>query len=174
MSPKKDDVPEEKSMAKEEDVKPNQTKWGLIITLILVQVIAAVAIVYFLIVPKLWPNTESQDGEKAKVEKKVKKEPGIIYTISDITINPKDSYGRRFAVFEIALELPNEDAKAELDKMKPIIVDRILQYLRSRTVAELTTTTNVDQMKADLKDDINDILGQDLVQNLYFTKFVLE
>ena len=174
MSPKQTEIPEENSMTNEQDVKPNQTKWGLIITLILVQVIAAIAIVYFLIVPKLWPAAEAQNGEKAKVEKKVKKEPGIIYTISDITINPKDSYGRRFAVFEIALELPNEDAKDELEKMKPIIVDRILQYLRSRTVAELTTTTNVTQMKTDLKDDINEILGQDLVQNLYFTKFVLE
>ncbi len=173
MSPKNNDVAEEKSMAKEE-VKPNQTKWGLIIGLVLVQVIAAIAIVYFLIVPKLWPDSTGQDGEKTKIEKKEKKEPGVIYTISDITINPKDSYGRRFAVFEIALELPNEDAKADLDKMKPIIVDRILQYLRSRTVAELTTTTNVAQIKRDLKDDINDILGQDLVQNLYFTKFVLE
>ncbi len=174
MSPKNNDVPEEKPMGKEEEVKPNQTKWGLIIGLILIQVVAAIAIVYFLIVPKLWPDAANAGEEKAKIEKKEKKEPGVIYTISDITINPKDSYGRRFAVFEIALELPNEDAKAALDKMKPIIVDRILQYLRSRTVAELTNTTNVAQMKIDLKEDINDILGQDLVQNLYFTKFVLE
>ncbi len=173
MSPKNNDVAEEKSMAKEE-TKPNQTKWGLIIGLVLVQVIAAIAIVYFLILPRLWPDTADQGKAKAKIEKKENKEPGVIYTISDITINPKDSYGRRFAVFEIALELPNEDAKAELDKMKPIIVDRILQYLRSRTVAELTTTTNVAQIKSDLKSDINEILGQELVQNLYFTKFVLE
>jgi flagellar FliL protein len=174
MSPKKEDKAEEKQMAKEEDVKPNQTKWGLIIALILVQVIAAVAIVYFLIVPRLWPEPPGSKDEKAKVEKSAKKEPGVIYTISDITINPKDSYGRRFAVFAIALEVPDDDATAELDKMKPIIMDRILQYLRSKTVTELTTTSNVEQIKADLKADINDILGHDLVQNLYFTKFVLE
>ncbi len=174
MNAKKNVTPEADSQEKQEEKKPNKTKWSVVISLIAVQLIAAVLLVYFVIVPRVWPNNKKSDGKAQVAKKKEKQGIGVIYTISDLTVNPKDSYGRRFAVFEIALELPNKDAKAEIEKFKPVIVDNILEYLRSKTVAELTVELDIEQMKSDLKNRVNNILGHNLVRNLYFTRFVLE
>jgi flagellar basal body-associated protein FliL len=173
MSPK-NAAPETEATGNTEEVKPNQTKWGMIIGLIVVQVILAFLLVYFFILPRLAPQDPEAAKEKDKVEKKEKKEVGVIYTISDITINPRDSYGRRFAVFEIGLEIPDDQAKEELDRMRPLVLDHILQYLRSQTVADLTVKLDIEKMKEDIKDTVNEVVGQDLVENVYFTKFVLE
>ncbi len=154
----------------------NPTKWGLIIGLIGVQIVLAFALVYFLILPRLYPQSEAE--EQAEKQEEVKenksKDVGVIITISDLTVNPKDSYGRRFAVFEIALEVPDEEAKGKVDKYKPMVVDQILQYLRSRTVAELTVALDIEQMKSELIDIVNQTVGEKVVTNLYFTRFVLE
>lgn len=88
----------------------NPTKWGLIISLFFVQILLAVVLVYFLILPRLSPAS-SNNSTKEEIAKTESKEPGILVTIDNLTINPKGSYGRRYAVFEVALEVPDEDAK---------------------------------------------------------------
>lgn len=152
----------------------NPTKWGLIIALFFVQILVAVALVYFLILPRLSPASNNNSAEEEKVAKTESKEPGILVTIDNLTINPKGSYGRRYAVFEVALEVPDEEAKAEIEKFKPKIVDAYLLYLRSKTIEELTVKLDIDLMKQEMIDQVNKILGKPLVQNLYFTRFVLE
>ena len=153
----------------------NPTKWGLIISLFFVQILVAIALVYFLILPKLAPasNDEAADSEK-KVTKVESKEPGILVMIDNLTINPKGSFGRRYAVFEVALEVPDEEAKAEIEKFKPKIIDAYLLYLRSKSIEDLTVNLDIELMKQEMIDKVNQILGQPLVQNLYFTRFVLE
>ncbi len=164
-------------MAEEEKVPEakNPTKWGLIIGLFFAQVVVAVILVYFLILPRLAPSSKGQ-GDEAKNEKvEVKsKEPGVLVDIKNLTINPKGSYGRRYAVFEVALEVPDEEAKAELEKFKPKIIDAFLLYLRSKSVEDLTVNLDIELMKHEMVTKANEILGQPLVQNLYFTRFVLE
>ncbi|APF18230.1 flagellar basal body-associated FliL family protein [Caldithrix abyssi] len=152
----------------------NPTKWGLIIALFGVQILVAVALVYFLILPRLSPASSGEPEAQKKEQKVDKKKPGILVTIDNLTINPKGSFGRRYAVFEVALEVPDEKAKAEIEKFKPKIVDAYLLYLRSKTVEDLTIKLDIDLMKQEMVEKVNMILGQPLVQNLYFTRFVLE
>jgi len=151
----------------------NPTKWGLIISLFFIQILLAVVLVYFLILPRLSPAS-SNNSTKEEIAKTESKEPGILVTIDNLTINPKGSYGRRYAVFEVALEVPDEDAKKEIEKFKPKIVDSYILYLRSKTIEELTVKLDIELMKKEMIDQVNKILGKPLVQNLYFTRFVLE
>ncbi|MCD6374677.1 MAG: flagellar basal body-associated FliL family protein [Caldisericaceae bacterium] len=151
----------------------NPTKWGLIISLFFVQILLAVVLVYFLILPRFSPAS-SNNSTKEEIAKTESKEPGILVTIDNLTINPKGSYGRRYAVFEVALEVPDEDAKKEIEKFKPKIVDSYILYLRSKTIEELTVKLDIELMKKEMIDQVNKILGKPLVQNLYFTRFVLE
>ena len=98
----------------------NPTKWGLIISLFFVQILLAVVLVYFLILPRLSPAS-SNNSTKEEIAKTESKEPGILVTIDNLTINPKGSYGRRYAVFEVALEVPDEDAKKEINELRTIL-----------------------------------------------------
>ncbi len=176
MDKKPNEIVEENDQPQQEEPKPNRTKWMLIMGLLAVQLVVAVALVYFVIVPRVWPDKVKKSEPKAEVkkEKKEKDELGVIFTISDLTVNPKDSYGRRFAVFEVALEVESESDKKELERYRPIIVDQFLDYLRSRTVAQLTIELDIQKMKYDMSERVNEIIGKNIVKNLYFTRFVLE
>lgn len=147
-------------------------KWPLIAGIITVQVIAAILLVVFFLFPRYQQWTGA--GEIEEPVKEAKKELGYIYTISDLTINPKNSMGRRFAVFEIALEVKDNKSIEELKKYHPILMDRCISYFRTKTVAELSAQIQMNVIKDDLKMIVNQLIGYDAVSDLYFTRFVLE
>lgn len=151
----------------------SDTKLPLIIGMVLLQIIAAAAIAYFVILPKFEEVTNPAGGEQV-AEKPEPYELGYIYTISDLTVNPKGSMGHRFAVFEIALEVKEQPVLKELEKYHPIIVDKFLSYFRTKSVEELTTPVHIRAIKEDLKLMVNEILAKKAVINLYFTRYVLE
>jgi flagellar FliL protein len=167
-------------MADEEIVENEQEKKSsgskktiLIAAIIAIQVILAIVVVVFVILPKI--NAPEAEGEAAEAaEETIKKERGLIYKVSDITLNPKGTMGKRFAVFEVALEVKTQE---DLDKLSPLhayIVDRFITYLRTKTVRELADHEQLPVFKEDLKNIANEEIGEDLVMTAYFTRFVLE
>ncbi len=166
-------VENEKEQESSEEVYPGKKKnWGLIIGVVLVQLIVAVFIIKFLVFPNEGESSESVEEEAEQVEET--KEMGFIYKISNLTINPKNSMGRRFAVFEIALEVEEAATVEELKKYHPIIVDRFIGYFRTKTVLELSSQESLVTIKSDLKNIVNKIMLEEVVNNLYFTRYVLE
>ncbi len=152
--------------------QPKKKKTGLIIVIGIVQLVAAVLLVWFFLYPRYLSDNQAQ-AEESKEEPK--QEIGSLYKITDITVNPKNTMGRRFAVFEVTLEVHSEEVKKELDKFKPIIKDRFIGYFRTKTVGELASHTMWDQIKSDLKGIVNQTLGRkEAVRQLYFTRYVLE
>lgn len=151
-------------------------KSGMIIIILLVALIAAAALVFFVLYPKYKELTgTAEDTEQVQEEEKEKlTEIGQIYKISGLTVNPKNSMGRRFAVFDLALEYSDPLVNDKLNKFQPIILDRLLIYLRSKTIAEYSATDTIDKMRGDMKKLINEVLQEEVITNLYFTRFVLE
>ena len=168
----------EKNIEKNEQKENNEAggkKTGLIIIVLVIILIAAAALVFFLLYPKYQQLTGANEETEQVQEEEVKApEVGLIYKISGLTVNPKLSMGRRFAVFDLALEYTDPLVNDQLNKFQPIILDRLLIYLRSKTIAEYSATETMDKMREDLKKIINDVLQQEVINNLYFTRFVLE
>lgn len=157
-------------------VKSSGKKSGMIIIILLVALIAAAALVFFVLYPK-YKELAGTAGETEQVQEEDNKnlqEIGQIYKISGLTVNPKNSMGRRFGVFDIALEYNDPLVSDKLNKFQPIILDRLLIYLRSKTVAEYSATDTIDKMREDMKNLINEVLKEEAITNLYFTRFVLE
>ncbi|MCD4691642.1 MAG: flagellar basal body-associated FliL family protein [Calditrichales bacterium] len=166
-------VKDKKEQESSEEVYPGKKKnWGLIIGVVLAQLIAVGFIVKFLVFPSEGESSESVEEEAEQVEET--KGIGLIYKISDLTINPKNSMGKRFAVFEVALEVEDAAAVEELKKYNPIIVDRFIGYFRTKTVLELSSQESLVSIKKDLKEIVNDVMQEEVVNNLYFTRYVLE
>lgn len=172
-----DEEVKENGESTEEEVKPSGGKKGMLILIAgVVMLVVAIALVVFVIFPKYQELTGQADPME-EVEEKVSEEPveiGKILKIENITINPKGSMGRRFAVFEIALEYHDSELEPTLKTYMPIILDRYQTYLRSKTVLELSTTDYIDTIRSDLKAIVNDLLKSDKISNLYFTRFVLQ
>ncbi len=140
-----------------------------------VMIVLAAVLVIFVIFPKY----QQMNGGAAEEEvaEEVPEGPvpiGKILKIENITINPKGSQGRRFAVFEMALEYSNPELEPTLKTYMPIILDRYQTYLRTKTVRDLTSVSEIDSIRSDLKEIVVDMLKTDEITNLYFTRFVLQ
>jgi flagellar basal body-associated protein FliL len=157
------------------EVKENKSKKVLIYGGIgLVQVIIAFVLVYFIIYPK-YQEWAQGTGEQEKIEDKKERKPlGLLYTISGLTVNPKDTRGNRFAVFEVVLELEDEEAKTLVSQYEPVIIDQLLGFLRTKTVDELSFHHLTTDIKMEIMRVVNSILVDKKVTNVYFTRFVLE
>lgn len=158
-----------------QETEPPKKKKGLLIAIIvLAQLIIAAGLVVFIIYPKLaGPADEKEEAPAEKTEEN-SNQLGPTFTISDLTVNPKGSMGRRFAVFEVVLEMNNPTYSEKLTQMKPVIVDKFLGYLREKTIAEYSSSDQMKIIRKDLKDIVNSVLNEEAVKNLFFTRFVLE
>lgn len=157
------------------ELKENKSKKLMIYGGIgLAQVIVAFVLVYFIIYPKYLEWTQGGGSTQEEIEKKERKPLGLLYTISSLTINPRDSRGNRFAVFEVVLELEDEETKVLVTQYEPVIVDRMLAFLRTKSVDELSFLNLTTDIKTELMHITNEILVDKKVINIYFTRFVLE
>jgi len=164
----------ENAQKNEAQEAPKKKKGLLIGIIILVQLIVAAVLVIFIIYPKFAGNGEEAEEKPKEKTEEAGHQLGPTYTISDLTVNPKGSMGRRFAVFEVVLEMNDAAYIEKITQIKPVIVDRFLSYLREKTVAEFSSSEQMKIIRNDLKNIVNSVLNEDAVKNLYFTRYVLE
>jgi len=165
----------DEDILEEQDLKENKSKKIFIYGGIgLVQVVVAFVLVYFLIYPKFTETGQGTDGTGEIENKKERKPLGILHKISGLTVNPKNTGGNRFAVFEIVFEMQDEKTKTLVAQYEPVITDKLLAYLRSRTVEELSYQHLTTTIKSDIMNLVNETLVDNKVTNVYFTRFVLE
>lgn len=172
-----DEVDENKDIVEPEKSK---SKVMLISIIVAVQIVAAILLIIFVILPQFVDDPVS--GEEGSISDMVEeaedegeeRELGEIYEISDLTVNPKGSMGRRFAVFELALEINSADDVPTLQKFHPLIKDGYINHLRTKTVLEYSNEQKIEEIKRELKDLANSVLGRKVVRNVFFTRYVLQ
>ncbi len=153
--------------------KTSLARWFLIVSVIVVQI----AIAYFLVTLYLLPKFGQLTSKDASAEIQDDSDIAVIgevFIISGLTINPSDSKGRRFAVFEIALECHDKKIVNLVKRYEPRIKDEFIALLRSKTVAELSLPSAMKSTKKQLHKILNEILGDRKIDNIYFTEFVLQ
>jgi len=146
------------------------------IAIFAVQIIVAIVLVKFFIIPWNSGDEEEVNAEEQEqvLDEDEKIEIGAIYKLPSLTVNPKGSRGRRFAVFEIAFSIPEEIMVEEVKKYEPVLIDNFIQYFRSKTVADLAIDTVMSVIKNDVMKITIDIIGEDKVDDVYFTNFILQ
>lgn len=145
------------------------------IIVFVVQIILAFVLIKFVIFP--WYNNDNAEEAVEEVQEEESKEPkdlGHIYTISNLTVNPSGSRGRRFAVFEIAVSVKSAEFVDEMKKYESVIKDNYIQYFRSKTVEDLSVDTAIVGIKEDLLKITGDIVGSEELNDIYFTRYILQ
>ncbi|SRR6056297_809660 len=161
---------------KEKPGKSSGSKKGAIIIIIVAIVISIATIVLSKII--LWPKYQEYQANKKKeqVEQIVpaKKEVGEIYEMDSFTVNTYQSAGRRFAKIKVSLATADNDVISELEKRNPQILDLLIKYYRSKTVADLTHPSFSDSSAAVLVEQINDILSNGKVTHLFYQELLIQ
>ena len=115
-------------------------------------------------------SAKQKGGEVKKVEK------GPVMTLDEFLVNLSDAGSDHFLKVTVGLELDKAKGKTAegLKEQTPAIRDAILTALSSQSRDAVTPVKGREKLKADIKKDVNEALGEEDVQNIYFTNFVTQ
>lgn len=109
-------------------------------------------------------------AEKKKVEK------GPVLTLDEFLVNLADPGSDHFLKVTVGLELDKAKGKTpeSLKEESPLIRDAVLTSLSSKTRDDIASIKGREKLKAEIKKSVNEGLGEDDVQGVYFTNFVTQ
>jgi flagellar FliL protein len=103
-----------------------------------------------------------------------RQEYGSFTRMEGLVVNPSNSDGNRYLAVSLAFESASSGAGAEIESKKVVVKDTILAHLSKQTVEELSNPGRREELKTELLEATNHILGGEGVDRLYFTEFVLQ
>jgi flagellar FliL protein len=99
---------------------------------------------------------------------------GILYPMDTFTINLKSDNGRRYLKTTISLELEGEELPLLLDSKIPILRDRIIRILSSKTFDEITSKKGKSKIEEQILEVLNQMINKGNITSIYFTEFVIQ
>ena len=105
-----------------------------------------------------------------------KKKVGIICPLDSFIVNLMDNrgLGKRYLKISMELEVFKEEDKKKIERHTPQLRDTILLLLSSMSFNEINTMEGKLVLKKALLTNINQVLGEPIVQNIYFSEFVVQ
>lgn len=99
---------------------------------------------------------------------------GPLVELHPIVTNLNDPDAGRYIKVVVHLEAKDPEAAAEIENALIPIRDRLLVYFGDVRVADTVGEERKDEIRAHLVETVNELLGADQVQNLYFSEFVIQ
>lgn len=100
-------------------------------------------------------------------------ESGNLVSVGEFTTNINDVAGTRYLKVEVFVQISDKKVQEFIDQYMPVIKDSILGIISSKTVADLDVS-NRNNLKAEIKKDLNAKMGGNIIQNVYFTNFIMQ
>ena len=163
--------------------------WAPVIAIILLVPAVTYGMAEFLIIPKLrsavlQPKTAAEQskkdasakGEHGKGEHGKGEEAGdrFTYDFESVVVNLSGALGTRYLKTTFTLHSENADLKKIVDQNKKQLVDVAITILGSRTLAELDQPGSKNVVRSDLIANFNQAMKSNLVEQIYFSEFVIQ
>lgn len=115
-------------------------------------------------------------GKEAKALAQKTEKVSIICPLKSFVVNllDKKGVGKRYLKVTIQLEVENEENRLVVENHIPQLRDTILLLLSSQTLNEINTMEGKLELKQTLLSRMKQILGDGIVQRIYFTEFVVQ
>lgn len=99
---------------------------------------------------------------------------GILYPLDTFTVNLKSDAGRRYLKVTMSLELDGKEISMELDSKSPVIRDRVIRILTSKTLEEISSAKGKQKVSSQIMDTLNAMISDGQIRGIYFTEFVIQ
>jgi len=99
---------------------------------------------------------------------------GVLYPLDTFTVNLKSDSGRRYLKVTMSLELEGEELSMELDNKSPVLRDRIIRILTSKTLEEISSKKGKQKVETQIMDTLNAMITDGKIKGIYFTEFVIQ
>ncbi len=100
--------------------------------------------------------------------------PEFLFVVKDLIVNPSGTGGLRYLLTSVGIEVTNEKAFAEIQSKEVIVNDILINVLSSKTLEELSDVTRRKDLRREIAKKVDEILTQGRVQNVYFSKFIIQ
>lgn len=99
---------------------------------------------------------------------------GQLVPLPTFLVNLADPLGRRYLKLGVEVEVRDEDAQAALAKYEAKVKDTLLLLLSSKTYDGLSTMQAKVELKQEIADRLNQIIGNGGVLRVYITEMVIQ
>jgi len=107
--------------------------------------------------------------------------PGIMYPLKERIVNLADDKGKRYLKISLTLQLKASDKpltpeqeKEEMARLEPVVEDAVTTILTSKTFDQVITAEGKEALKAEIRDKLNEIMGEGKVERVFITDFVVQ
>lgn len=180
---------EEETTEEEAPAEKKSSNMLLIIIIVVLVLLILLGIVGFLLMSGDDEEMQEAPVEKVKERKSSKKRSsssssmessralsdiGILYPLDTFTVNLKSDAGRRYLKVSMSLELEGEELSLELDAKTPVLRDRIIRILSSKTLEEISSKKGKGKVSSQIIDTLNSMIADGEIKGIYFTEFVIQ
>lgn len=99
---------------------------------------------------------------------------GQLVPLPTFLVNLADPLGRRYLKLGVEVEVRDDDAQAALAKYEAKVKDTLLLLLSSKTYDGLSTMQAKVELKQEIADRLNQIIGNGGVLRVYITEMVIQ
>jgi len=112
-------------------------------------------------------------NEKETVKKE---EMNITFPLKSFIVNlmDKKGVGKRYLKVTMEIEVNGEEHRKMVERYKPQLRDTILLLLSSQLLKDINTMEGKLELKQALLSRMNRIMGEGIIQRVYFTEFVVQ
>ncbi len=162
----------------DEDVLQEEKKGGMLKWIIILVVLIALGVggyfgyTMFFAAPDEDAATEevAAEGEEAPLESL----EGTLVPLPVFLVNLADPLGRRYLKLGLEVEVRDPEAQAALAKYEAKIKDTLLLLLSSKTYDSLSTMKAKVELKQEVVDRLNQIVGKGSILRVYITEMVIQ
>jgi len=176
-----------------EDVAPVEKKSKnmlmIIIIVVLILIILVGAVVSILLMggndevasspaPRVQVKSISNERRNSSIsdmgESRKLSQIGVLYPLDTFTVNLKSDSGRRYLKVTMSLELEGAELSLELDSKAPVIRDRVIRILTSKSLEEISSKKGKQKISDQIMDTLNAMISDGQIKGIYFTEFVIQ
>ncbi len=99
---------------------------------------------------------------------------GLIYSVDDMIVNPAQTNGKMLLLASLGLSVENEEARKSLEEKQVIVKDAIISVLSSKNVNQLSSADYRDTLKTEILKNLAEQMPGSKVNNIYFSKFIIQ
>ncbi|HTY39296.1 MAG TPA: flagellar basal body-associated FliL family protein [Bacteroidota bacterium] len=136
-----------------------------------------VALLYFVAVKFLGSPSHSEPSKQAEAEEsKESGEPAVqnIFVVKDLIVNPAGTNGTRFLLVTVGFELSTPGAQKELEKKEIQLRDALNTILGSKKLEDLAGVERREELRTQISAQVGSLLQSGAVNNVYFSKFIIQ
>ena len=123
--------------------------------------------------PSSHSEKDGEQVEEASEEDAEHSEPQKIFNIEDLIINPAGTSGQRLLLLSIGFGVGDEEKLKLLQENEVVIKDIVINTVSKKTLGSLSKIELKDSLKVELAENINLAYPKAKINNVYFSKYLI-